>query len=130
MAVLTDFVEYPEFLPHMRGARVLAETDDSWEVAFTLEIVRRLDYTLRLRRSTDAEGRLRLDWGLVQGVFRSNDGSWTLEAAPGGTRAIYDISIQLGMFVPRSIQNTLLRSGLPGTLDAFKERAESIGPSR
>ncbi len=129
MAVITAFSDYPEFLPHMKSARVLAESKDAWEVAFTLEIVRRLDYTLRLRRSTMPDGRLRLDWSLVQGVFRSNEGSWTLEACAEGTRATYDIAIVLGMFVPRSIQNTLSRSGLPTTLEAFKQRAESSAPS-
>jgi len=129
MAVITDFTAYPDHIPHMTKARVLAETVDSWEVAFAIHVVRDLEYTLRLVRSELPDGRLRLDWSMVQGVFRSNDGSWTLEAVPEGTRATYEIALQIGMFVPRSIQNTLVRTGLPGTLAAFKRWAEAT-PSR
>ena len=129
MQVLTDFEAYPDYLPHMRSARVLSDEGDAWEVAFSLTLIRRLDYTLRLVRTTADEGRQRLEWTMVQGVFRENRGSWTLSPTEtGGTRALYELDVAIGMYVPRSILNSLVTTGLDETLDAFRTRAETTAP--
>ncbi|MCP4809739.1 MAG: hypothetical protein GY913_24960 [Proteobacteria bacterium] len=129
MAVLTDFVSYPDFLPDMEGARVLSEQGDAWEVSFSLRLIRQLDYTLRLVRTVGDEGHQRLEWTMVQGVFRENRGSWTLApTATGGTLALYELDVAVGMYVPRSILNSLLTTKLTATLDAFKLRAETTSP--
>jgi len=131
MAVLTDFAAYPLFLPAMEEASVLARSDEggrsTWTVRFAVRIVRRLAYTLRLERDGDH----RLRWSLLEGVFRSNDGGWTLEPLDGGTRtrATYEVELDVGMFVPGSVIKTLVDQDLPRTLAAFKARAERLPPA-
>jgi len=121
MEVLVDFERYPEFLPEMRAARVLRRDDHSWEVAFTLELIRRVQYTLRLER--DGESSLR--WSMVEGIFRSNDGAWRL--APQGadaTVARYEIDLDPGLYLPGSFVQTLVTRLLPEMLGRFKARIE------
>ncbi|MFZ5481849.1 MAG: type II toxin-antitoxin system RatA family toxin [Myxococcota bacterium] len=122
MRVITDFASYPRFLTDMEEATVLRSEPGDWTVKFAVRIIRRIEYTLRLRQLSET----RLRWSLVEGAFKSNDGGWELDALDGGTRtrATYELSIDLGMFVPGSVLKTLLEHNLPATLEAFKRRAE------
>lgn len=121
MALLTDFPSYPSFLPDMQDATVLRSAPGSWEVRFTLQVIRRLTYTLKLSQPDP----LSLRWSLVEGLFRANVGGWRLEPVDDGqhTEAHYEIDIQLGVFVPGNIIHSLVDKGLPDTLDRFRREA-------
>ena len=123
LSVITDFGSYPQFLPEIVETRIVSEADGVWEVAFALKIVRKLDYTLRLVQPDP----MRVEWSLVEGVFRVNSGSWSLESLDDGTRtrATYEVETQVGMYVPRALMNTLVSRSLPDMLTRFKTRAES-----
>ncbi len=121
--VIRDYERYPEFLDDMEAARVVRRDDDAVEAEFTLNVIKRISYTLRLVERAPE----RLEWSLVKGMFKRNDGSWTLEELPGGrTRATYSIEITIGVFLPGTIVNRLVGKTLPATLQAFKQRAESL----
>jgi ribosome-associated toxin RatA of RatAB toxin-antitoxin module len=123
MRVLCDFAAYPRFVPDMEESVVLREDPPRWTVRFALRIIRRLEYTLLLHREDD----LHLRWSLVEGAFRANSGGWSLEPLNGGarTRATYTLDIDLGMFIPGSVLNSLLHQNLPAMLAAFKARVET-----
>jgi len=127
MAVIVDFHGYPDFLPEVRSTRVLRTEEDAWEVEFELQVIRPVRYVLRLER----QGETGLSWSLVSGLFRSNDGSWQLEALDDGARvrATYTIDVQLGVFMPGSLVNTLVGRSLNEMLEAFKARAEASRPA-
>jgi len=123
MAVLVDFAHYPDFLPWMKSGEVLRrDGPDTWEVRFGVEVIRPLVYTLRLER----EGERGLRWSLVEGVFRTNDGAWTLQPTNGGrgTLARYDIDLQVGSFVPGNVLRSLVGRDLPDLLQRFRAEAE------
>ena len=123
MAVLVDFAQYPNFLPWMKSAEVLRrEGSDVWEVRFGIEVIRHLDYTLRLERADHVS----LRWSLVEGVFRTNDGTWTLAPIDEGrrTRARYEIDLQVGSFVPGNVLRSLVGRDLPDLLSRFRAEAE------
>ena len=122
MAVLVDFEHYPDFLDDIVATRILRRHGDVWEVAFEIEVIRTLRYTLRLERHGDE----RLSWSLVEGLFHQNDGSWTLEPTEAGTRATYRIDLKTGMFVPGSLLTSLVGTNLPDMLQRFKDRAEGL----
>jgi ribosome-associated toxin RatA of RatAB toxin-antitoxin module len=124
MDVLVDFERYPEFIPEMRSVRVVRSEDEIWEVAFTLELIRRVQYTLRLER----DGASALRWSMVEGIFRANDGRWHLEPTDdGATRARYEIDLDAGLFLPGSLVQTLVTRMLPDMLERFKGRIEDSG---
>lgn len=122
MAVIVDFGRYPEFVPDMARSTVLRHDGAVWSVAFTLRLIRNLEYTLLLEQVDP----LHLRWSMVEGVFKANNGGWELEPLDEGrrTRATYSIDLDLGMFVPGSVMKTIVEINLPAMLEAFKRRAE------
>jgi len=124
MSVITDFDRYPDFLPEIEACNVVRSSDDEWDVAFAIKVVKRIRYTLRLRKTSP----LQVRWELVEGAFKVNSGGWDLIPTPDGerTRAIYFIDVQVGMFVPGSIMRSLVGRTLPDTVRRFKEEAERV----
>jgi coenzyme Q-binding protein COQ10 len=123
MAVIADYERYPEFLRDMKETRVVQREEGIVDVAFTLHLVKRIEYTLRLIE--DAPNGL--SWTQVDGDFKRNEGGWTLQDLDGErTRATYRIDVLVGVFVPGSIVNRLVGQTLPDTLHAFKVRAEGL----
>ena len=121
--VIRDYERYPEFLDDMEASRIVRRDGADVEVEFTLNVIKRISYTLKLVESAPE----RVEWSLVQGMFKRNDGGWTLEELPGGrTRATYSIEITIGVFLPGTIVNRLVGKTLPATLQAFKRRAEAL----
>jgi coenzyme Q-binding protein COQ10 len=122
LSVITNFEAYPRFIPEMVSAKIIQQTGDVWEVSFGIHVVRRLDYTLRLTQVNPH----RVEWKLVTGVFRSNEGAWQLTPLDEGTRthAEYTVDIQVGMFLPGSLVRSLVGKSLPSMLKKFKEQAE------
>ncbi len=125
-SVVTDFARYPEILPEMRVATVLRAAPGDWTVAFTLDLVRPVSYTLRLWQEEQGDGAVVVRWSLVEGnLFRANEGSWTLRPLPdGATEATYEVLVQLALFVPKPLMSGLAGTNLPKMLEAFKIRAE------
>jgi ribosome-associated toxin RatA of RatAB toxin-antitoxin module len=123
-SVIRDYEKYPEFLDEMESVRIIRSEGGVSDVEFTLNVIKRITYTLRLTESPGGDG---LRWELVEGMFKSNSGGWALESLPDGrTGAVYDVEVAVGIFVPGSIVNRLVGKTLPATLKAFKRRAESL----
>ena len=123
-SVIRDYEKYPEFLDEMESVRIIRSQGGVSDVEFTLNVIKRVRYTLRLTESPTGDG---LRWELVEGMFKSNSGGWALESLPDGrTGAVYDVEVAVGIFVPGSIVNRLVGKTLPATLKAFKRRAESL----
>ena len=126
-SVVTDYGKYPEFLADMESADLIKREGDSAEVRFTLNLIKRISYTLKLVERRPYE----LSWSLAAGPFKRNDGSWLIESLPhGGIRATYSVEVAVGVFLPGSIVNRLVGKTLPATLEAFKARAEHLAAQK
>ena len=122
--VITDFEHYPKFVPNMQGAEILEIAGPRQRVRFTLNLIKRIRYTLDLTTIDDTG----LDWTLVDGPFKHNDGQWRLDdLGDGTTRASYSIDAELKGFLPRVIEKQLVAQSLPATLGAFRDEAEAHG---
>ena len=121
--VITDFSSYSRFLPEIEDVEVLRETGAEWDVRFTIKVVKRLRYVLRLRLDEPYE----LRWSLLEGAFKTNEGGWSVKPLDDGrrTHVTYFIDLQIGMFVPSSIMRNAVERTLPNTLKRFKEEAET-----
>ncbi|MCK6505993.1 SRPBCC family protein [Myxococcota bacterium] len=132
--VICDFGAYPAFLPWLRQVEVVrheragpGQPRPAWEVRFHLDLIRPLQYTLRLEQDPAGDdGSLGLRWSLVEGAFRANDGSWSLAPLGDGTRtrAIYEIELQTGAWVPTYVMRSIEGRDLPALLDRFRAEAE------
>jgi len=121
-SVITDYESYPQFLSDMEDAKVVSRDGSVVEVEFTLNLIKRVRYTLRLTE----EAPNKVSWSLVEGMFKRNDGSWRLVEQPDGrTKATYRIELAVGVFLPGAIVHRLVGQTLPATLEAFRDRAEA-----
>lgn len=120
--VITDFASYPRWAGFAE-AEVLRAEAAAWEVRLVFRLVRSFPYTIRAWSPSP----LRLEWTLVEGAFRANEGAWQLTPADGGAacRVDYRLDLQFGMFIPGTLQRTLTDTLLPGALSALKSAAES-----
>jgi ribosome-associated toxin RatA of RatAB toxin-antitoxin module len=123
MAVILDFGAYTQFLPEIVECQVVRSGEGEWDVRFTVKVVKRLRYTLRLRQESPTQIR----WHMLDGPFKVNDGGWDLRPLDEGRRVhvSYFIDLQVGMFVPSSIMRTLVERTLPETVHRFKQEAEA-----
>ncbi len=125
--VIVDYPRYPEFVPGIRACRVRSGKGDR-QVEYELDVgLKRISYVLRHVEQRPS----RVSWSLVSGdTLKVSNGSWELTPEGAGTRARYSVEIQIArpMLIPQAVIDKLTdemtRVQLPGTLDAFKARAE------
>lgn len=123
-SVITDFANYPKFLSWTEKARVLKSSKRKVVVAFTANIIKRVNYTLSFLLKPPND----VSWALVEAdpIMRSNNGSWRLEELePGLTDATFSTDIEFSIWMPKPIIASLIGSNLPATLKSFKEQAEA-----
>jgi len=119
--IVTDFDKYPEFVPDLAGIKVKSKNGNVAEVTFTINVMMKISYTLRLVETRPTK----VDWTLVDGqMMKTNEGGWLLEDQSGKTKATYTVDVGLKGLVPKSVVNTLVDVNLPKMLEAFKRRAE------
>jgi coenzyme Q-binding protein COQ10 len=122
--VVADFAKYPEFLDEVKGVKVLESTGESWKVEYVVQMMKKVEYTLRHKGIPGKE----LSWSQVKGFFKTNDGKWVFEELEGGkrTKVTYTIDVELGMLVPGKIVAGLTEKQLPKMLETFKARIEGM----
>lgn len=121
--VITDYESYPSFLSDVSEARVVERTSDGAIVEFSLNLIKKVSYTLNIVEDKPSGVRWTLD---KSSLMKSNDGGWKLESLTATqTRATYQVDVTPRGFVPGSIVNALTGRTLPTTLEAFKLRAEA-----
>ena len=120
--VITHFTDYPKFLSGSKGAKVVKKNGNRLQVEFKIEVIKTITYTLDIQLSPPKG----FTWSLIKGDFmRCNEGSWSLEEKKKGvTLATYEIEMDFGLLVPKSISNMLIGQNLPTMMKEFKERAE------
>ena len=121
--VIVDYERYPEFLPEMKAVRILSRHDGGVAlVRFELELIVRIQYTLRLQEDAPYA----LTWSLHDAkMLASMDGSWALARSPEGqTSATYGLEVKLRGMIPQSVSSRLMGTTLPQTLERFMARAE------
>jgi coenzyme Q-binding protein COQ10 len=125
--VLIDYAKYPEYVPGIKGCRVLPGAGER-RVEYELDLgIKRVKYVLRHLETRPS----RITWSLVSGeLMKVSSGSWELAAVGSGTRAVYTVDIQISKppLIPQAVidrvTDELTRVQLPRTLEAFKARVE------
>ena len=120
--VITDFESYSDFLDEVRSTRVLSDDGTNARVHYSVEIIKKVEYSLDFKR----EAPHKLSWSLGDGkLMKSNEGAWELEElGPEEIKATYTVDVAARVFVPKAVVNMLVGSTLPATLKQFKDEAE------
>lgn len=121
---ITEFVEYPKFLPEVVSAEIIDASTTQPKVKFELEVVKRFQYILQFK----IEGTERISWKLEESnFFKKNEGVWVLK--PNGTdktQVHYELEVGFGFLVPGWISKKLTEVNLPKMFDSFEERAKEL----
>jgi coenzyme Q-binding protein COQ10 len=122
--VIIDFEQYPKFLSESKKATILEKKAKSLTAEFEIRVIKKLRYTLKFNLTPGKK----VVWSFVEGdLFNDNKGSWTLKAlSKTRTEATYNVDVELGILVPKSITNMLVGSNLPNMLESFKKRIEMV----
>lgn len=122
-SVISDYERYAEFLPEVKKIRTMNRRGNEVDVQYEAEVVKVIKYTVHMKE----EGPKKLSWSFIDGEFmKDNKGGWVLEeAGEGKTKATYNIAVEVGMLVPKTIVNALVDTQLPKLLENFKKRIES-----
>lgn len=120
--VITDFEAYPDFLSGSKEAKILKKSGNHVQVEFKIDMIKTVTYSLDIKLNP-AKG---FTWKLIDGDFmKTNTGAWKLEEKKKGlTQATYEIEMDFGLLVPKSISSMLIGKNLPTMMKEFKERAE------
>ena len=121
--VITDYEDYPNFLAEMEDAKLLSRTGNTAEVRFSVQLIKRVNYTLILTENAPHS----VSWRLKEGPFKISNGSWTLsEREDGSTHAQYEVEVKVAAFVPKSVSSRIVGKTVPALLAAFKSKAEGL----
>jgi len=123
--VVTDYEAYPEFIEEIVESEILSRSERSVECRFLAEVAKkRFQYTLHLEHTPFEKTR----WHLIAGDFKQNTGGWDFVPLDDSVRTHvkYTVEIDLGMFIPKFIVNTLVGANMPKMLEAVKKRAEAL----
>jgi ribosome-associated toxin RatA of RatAB toxin-antitoxin module len=122
-AVISDYERYPEFLPEVKGIKTSNRRGAEVDVQYQAEVVKIIKYTVHMKE----EKPTRVSWTFIDGEFmKDNRGGWVLESlADGKTKATYNIEVEVGLLVPKTVITVLVDSQLPKLLENFRRRIES-----
>ena len=120
--IICDFKNYPKFLDGMKKVKVIKQTDTAAQVQFTLDLFKRITYTLDMKM--DAPGSV--TWDLADAdLMKKNSGAWALTKKNAKkTKAEYKVDIDFTIWVPGPIADFLVNSSVPATLKSFKKEIE------
>lgn len=126
--VITDCQQTLLFVPGLKGCRRIARASDGrWE-----EIEHEVRYSwllpnIRYVFRAQYEWPRRIEFRRVRGDLKDEEGSWRLTATPDGSATVveYEMYLEPGFWVPRSLVARTLRHDLPAALSGLRQRVES-----
>jgi ribosome-associated toxin RatA of RatAB toxin-antitoxin module len=121
---ILDFAGYPKFLPEVVSAKERSGgTPQATFVDFELEIIKRFQYTLVFDFHREDE----IHWRLHEGkIFKRNQGRWVFKPGPKNLLAIYELDVELGLYVPGWVTKKLTENNLPRLLENYETRAKEM----
>ncbi len=125
--VICDFEKYPEFVSGMKATRIVEKIDDSQKkVFFDIDMVKRVQYTVKIRESLAADKQTaQVDWSLVESDFlKVSNGLWVLKSlGPQKTEVKYRLEVEFNFSVPGFMLKGLIATSMPKAIEEFKNRA-------
>jgi ribosome-associated toxin RatA of RatAB toxin-antitoxin module len=119
--IVWDFAKYPVFVKELKNVEMLSREKGKVRAEFTIKVIKEIKYTLDIVGKTPTD----INWTLVHGFFKKNDGGWHFEdLGKGRTEATYTVDVDFGLLVPPAVVRMLQESNLPKMLEAFKKRIE------
>ncbi len=121
-SVIIDYDSYPEFVDGVDGIEILEQDDDGARVKYSLNLIKKFSYILKLEHSKPNG----ISWALESGdLFKKNIGSWSLkDLGRGKTEVTYSVDLEFKGLAPKPIVNRLINHNLPAMMKSYFERAQ------
>jgi ribosome-associated toxin RatA of RatAB toxin-antitoxin module len=123
---LLEFETYSDWQSGVRSCRVLERDAAGRGSLIETSIDAKLRTVRYVLRYNYDEPR-RIWWDYVEGDVKSIEGAYTLDVLDGGTRATYEVGVDVGFFVPGPIRKLLGETMLRRSVRELKERVEAAG---
>jgi coenzyme Q-binding protein COQ10 len=121
---ITDYKNYPKFVDGLESIEVLQQTEQNAKVKFTLNLIKKVTYTINITHRPGTG----LSWSLDSGdMMKVNNGGWKLKDLGGGkTEVTYHLEVELKGFFPGlgMVEKTLVNTNLPLNMKAFAKWAQ------
>jgi ribosome-associated toxin RatA of RatAB toxin-antitoxin module len=126
---ICDYDNYPKFVTGASNVKLLSREGNASRVQFDVEMMKRVEYVLKIKEEIDPEGRsARVSWTLDSSkFFKISNGLWELKAlGPEKTQVLYKLELEFEIPVPGFVLKKLVASALPKTIQEFSDRARSL----
>lgn len=127
--VLTDCEHAPNFVPGVKRCRKLQSAPDgSWDIVEQEAKYSWLMPPITCVIRADYKPPQRIDFKLVSGDLKEEEGHWRLVDPPGPESTVveYELQVDPGFWIPRVLLRHSLRTELPAALKAVRARSESL----
>lgn len=125
-ATICDFESYPQWQDTIQSVSVLEKDAENRATIVEYDVkilVKKLNYTLRYEYNPQQHT---LTWGYVGGDLKNIEGSYVFSKIDEQkTSATCTFEIELGLWVPKKILNTLKDVSMIDSMKALKKRAEN-----
>jgi coenzyme Q-binding protein COQ10 len=128
--IINDCRQTTEFIPGLKGCRVLQQDGSGDLIEHRMQISRLLPAVKYIFRAEYQRYR-RIDFKRTSGDLKEFEGSWVLESIDRGkpqTLVIYSIFLDAGLLLPQWAVQMILRQDLPEILLALRNRVSSLPP--
>ena len=124
--VAADVEKYPQFMPHVLEAKVLAREGDQLQVEM---IVRKGMVKETFRSLVELHKYRSITVEQINGPFKIMRAQWEFEPAEAGTRVLFRTEVEIeGSILARIIFETIRRESRQA-VKAFLQRAELLAPA-
>lgn len=122
-SILSDYEQYPEFLPEVKSVKILKPKGTQKIVKYSISLIKEVSYSLAVTESPSTA----ISWVLDKGtLFKALEGSWELSQKGKKTKAVYNLSIQFKIFAPEIIEKTLVNVNLKSMMSALQDRVKEL----
>lgn len=123
---VTDFDQYPEFMPNIKAAIAIEKNDDREKYKFTLKVAFwDINYTLLLKSNVKDEI-YSLNWEYVDGDIKDTSGSWEIRQYDKNNEyslILYKVRTDPGRFIPDWVADRLSTRSIPDMIRAVQKRS-------
>ena len=128
--VVSDFAEYPNFMPHIRSAEFVRFEYDRAVYCFAFKIALwTVRYTNIFTHTINQPDHYTLKWDYVKGDLKNTTGSWDIKRyneKKGYSIIHYTLFIETGKLVPAWLENNLTAGAVPAMISAIDRRARFL----
>lgn len=121
--VVADYEKYPEFLPEIKSVKILKNDGGKKQMEYSVSMIKTFKYKIESEEVAPSK----VEFKFTEGdVFKTMKGLWTIKPAGDKCEVEYHLTATFGLFMPSTIEKTLVTVSLPQMMINFKNRIKKV----